>query len=290
MDVSLIQVPYHAGDDAAGSSEGPRRLVEAGAAERLRARGLDVRIESVDRGGPFRDTASSAAQVNKGLAASVHRAVEKARLPIVLSGSCNSALGVLAGFDHSKCGAVWLDAHADFNTPETTVSGFFAGMSMAIVTGHCYRAYWAQIGNSTPLAEEAIVIFGVRDLSPEAERERLQRSAITAVPWRQGEPQGDVLPALDRIAGRVGEIYLHVDFDAFAPDVAPGVFDQPVPGGLSLEGAEPIIRASAERFRIRAATLATFTPERDQADKTLGVALRMIELLGDYAASKTASV
>ncbi|HZB84999.1 MAG TPA: arginase family protein, partial [Gaiellaceae bacterium] len=112
----------------------------------------------------------------------------------------------------------------------------------------------------------------------------------TAVPWRQGEPQGDVLPALDRIAGRVGEIYLHVDFDAFAPDVAPGVFDQPVPGGLSLEGAEPIIRASAERFRIRAATLATFTPERDQADKTLGVALRMIELLGDYAASKTASV
>jgi arginase family enzyme len=162
-------------------------------------------------------------------------------------------------------------------------------MSMAVLTGHCYRNYWAQIGDSTPLAEESIVMFGVRDVAPEGERERLERSAIEVVEWRRGRPQGDVLGPLDALAQRVDEIYLHVDFDGFAPDVAPGVVDEPAPGGLSLEDAEAIIVASAERFQIRAATLATFTPERDEGEKTLRVALRILDLLGDYAvADRTA--
>lgn len=286
MNVSLIQVPYHAGDDSVGSSQGPQRLLEAGADRVLAASGIDVSVERVGRGRPFRDTAVSAATVNKQLAARVREASSAGRLPVVLSGSCNSALGVLAGFDHARCGAVWLDAHADFNTPETTTSGFFAGMSMAIVTGHCYRDYWAQIGDASPLAEEAIVMYGVRDLSPDAERRRLEESAIEVVPWRDGRPESDVLAPLDRLAKHVDDVYLHIDFDSFAPEVAPGISDEPVPGGLSLEQAERIISATSERFSIRAATLATFTPERDEADATLRVALRVIELLGDYTARR----
>lgn len=283
MDVCLIVVPYHAGDDRLGSSQGPQRLLEGGASELLAARGIDVTVEHIDRGGPFRDTAASAAHVNKQLAAAVRRAISAGRLPIVLAGSCNACMGVLGGFEHGRCGAVWIDAHADFNTPETTVSGFFPGMSAAVVTGHCYRDYWSEIGDSTPLAEEAFVMFGIRDLSPEAERKRLERSAIQVVEWRGGKPQGDVSAVLDELALRVDEVYLHVDFDGFAPDVAPGVADDPVPGGLSLEDAEAIIIAGAERFRIRAATLATYTPDRDRDEKTLRVGLRLIELLGDYA-------
>jgi arginase len=285
MDVSLIQVPYHAGDESVGSSKGPQRLLEAGADEVLTARGIAVTLERVDRGEPFRDTATSAARVNRQLADHARRAVDAGQLPLVLSGSCNSSMGVLAGFDHVRCGAVWLDAHGDFNTPETTVSGFFAGMSMAVITGHCYRNYWAQIGDSTPLVEDTIVMYGVRDLWPEAERERLERSAIRVVEWRNGRPQGDVLAPLDELARRVDEIYLHIDFDSFAPEIAPGIVDEPAPGGLSLRDAEEIVRCTAERFRIRAATLATFTPDRDERGKTLQVALRMIELLGDYASA-----
>ena len=125
----------------------------------------------------------------------------------------------------------------------------FAGMSMAVLTGHCYRNYWAQIGDGTPIAEESIVMFGVRDVAPEGERERLERSAIEVVEWRRGRPQGDVLGPLDALAQRVDEIYLHVDFDGFGPDVAPGVVDEPAPGGLSLEDAEAIIGASANAFK-----------------------------------------
>jgi arginase len=283
MDVCLIEVPFHAGDDRHGSSRGPQRLIEAGADTQLAACGIGVIVERAERGAPFQDTATAAAQVNRHVAALVASALEVRQLPIVIAGSCNTSLGVLAGFEHAGCGLVWLDAHADFNTPDSTISGFFAGMSAAVITGHCYRNYWAQIGDNMPIAEDAIVMFGVRDVSPHAERERLQRSAIKVVEWREGRPEQDILTPLDDLATRVRDVYLHVDFDAFAPEVAPGVADEPVPGGLSLEDAERLIRATAVRFRIRAATLATYTPERDHHEKTLNVALRIIQLLGDYA-------
>jgi arginase len=285
MDVRLIQVPYHAGDERLGSSRGPARLLEGGAERALAAKGIAVGVEAVERREPFRDTAVSGAQVNRRLADVVHRAVDAGELPVVLAGSCNSALGVLAGFEHARCGAVWLDAHADFNTPDSTASGFFPGMSAAIVTGHCYREYWAQIGDNTPLGEAAVAMFGVRDLAPNAERERLERSTIHVVAWRDGKAQADVTATLDALRQRVNDVYLHVDFDAFAPNVAPGVADEPVPGGLTLEDAEEIMRATGERFRIRAVTLATFTPEHDENGTTLRLGLRLLELVGEYAAN-----
>jgi arginase len=286
IDVSLIQVPYHAGDDRHGSSAGPPRLVEAGAADLLQGHGHRVTLESVERGGPFRDTASSSAAVNREVARLVHAAVEAGRLPLVLAGSCVTSHGVLAGFDHARCGAVWIDAHADFNTPETAASGFFPGMSLAVVTGHCYRNYWGQIGDNTPLVEENVVMFGVRDLWPEGERERIRRSAINVVAWRDGKPEAGISAALEQLARRVHEIYLHVDFDGFAPEVAPGIVDEPVPGGLSLADAEAIVSGAGDHFRIRAATLATFTPDRrrsgaDGGDDLLGRDPTPVHRIGD---------
>jgi hypothetical protein len=75
MHVCLIEVPYHAGDETVGSSKGPRRLLEAGAEGLFAARGAEVAVERVDRAGEFRDTATSAARVNKRLAEVVRRTV-----------------------------------------------------------------------------------------------------------------------------------------------------------------------------------------------------------------------
>jgi arginase len=283
VDVRLIQVPYHAGDERHGAAEGPARLVEAGALELLAGHRIRVTVATTARNEPFRDTAASAALVNAQLARVVHEASQAGELPIVLAGSCNAALGVLGGFEHDRCGVVWIDAHADFNTPESATSGFFAGMSAAVITGHCYASYWGRIGDNTPIPEENVVMFGLRELSPDEERDRLERSAIRIVPWHDGVPQGDVVGELDHLRGRVTEIYLHVDFDAFAPEVAPGVADDPVPGGLSFEDAERIVRGSAERFRLRAVTLATFTPVSDEDETTLRLGLRLLDLLGECA-------
>src|SRR5919197_1560180 len=188
MNVAVVQVPYHAGDDRHPSSAGPKRLLEAGLTEILEHQGHAVVVQSAEREGPFRDTASSTAAVNKRVAKLVRRAVNSNSLPLVI--------------------------------------------------GHCYRNYWSQVGDNTPLAEDTIVMFGVRDVSPEVEPERLNRSRIRIIEWREGEPQGDILDVLDRLASRVSKVYLHVDFDSFAPEVAPGVGDDPVPGGLSREHAE----------------------------------------------------
>ncbi len=279
VDVCLIEVPYMAGDDRHGASAGPGRLLAAGAARPFAARGARPAVVRVDRGGPFGDTASSSAAVNRDLAAAVRAAVGAGRVPVVLAGSCTVCTGVVGGFDHAACGAVWVDAHADFNTPSSTASGFFPGMSLAILTGHCFRSYWSEIGDSAPLAEEAVALLGVRDVSPAAERRRLARSRIGVVAWRDGRPRADPIAALDRLARVVREVYLHIDLDALDPEVAPGVVDRPVPGGLTVEEAESIIAATGERFRIRAATLATYTPALDRGDRTLRAGLRLLEAI-----------
>jgi arginase len=280
-EVCLVEVPYAIGDERHAASEGPPRLVDALVG--LAARGVAATAERVERGAPFADSASASLAVNKEVARVVGNARASGQLPIVLAGSCDVAMGVLAGFDHSRCGVVWIDAHADFNTPESTVSGFFPGMSAAVITGHCYRNFWAQVGDAKPVPEEAMVMLGLRELSPEAERERLDRSAIRVVAWRDGKPQADVLGCLDELRTRVDDVYLHVDLDALDPDVAPGIVDAPVPGGLSLEDAEAILRAIADRFRISAAAVTTYNPELDEDEKTLRVALRIVELLGECA-------
>jgi len=286
--VCLILVPYMLGDEHHGGGKGPQRLVQAGAERLLAARGLAVtveRVEAGERGEPFRDHPTASLAVNRRLEPIVRRAIAAGQLPLVLAGSCDVSMGILSGFDHARCGVVWIDAHGDFNTPESTITGFFAGMSLAVITGHCYRDLWAQVGNSAPISEAATLLLGVRDLDP-AERARLERSAIHVVKWQDGKPQGDALAALDELARRVPEVYLHVDMDALDPQVAPGIVDPPVPGGLSLQDAEAAIRAAAARFRIRAAALATYNPDLDRDEKTLRAGLHIIDLLAECVSSR----
>jgi len=150
---------------------------------------------------------------------------------------------------------------------------------MAVITGHCYRNYWAQIDNSTPVPERAMLMLGVRDLDP-AEKERLDHSAIQVVKWYEGRPQGDVQVALDRLAQRVPEVYLHIDADSLDPQSRP-VWVNAVPGGLSLEDMEESIGVVFARFRVRAATLAVYDPDLDQDDTTLRAGLRIIGVLAE---------
>jgi arginase len=267
-----------AGDGAHPASAGPRRCVAA-AREALAARGVAFDSATVQVALGDADAASAPWRVNDGVASAVRRAVGADRLPIVLAGSCDAALGVLAGLPGPACGVVWLDAHGDFNTPESSVSGFFPGMALATVVGHCHGERWAQIGRAAPVAEAATALIGVRDLSPAAERRRLAASAVETVAWRSGRRRRDPIAALDALAERVDAVYLHIDLDAFDPAVAPGIVDEPVPGGLSLRDAELVVRGVLERFDVRAATLATYVPARDPDGMTLDLQLRLLELL-----------
>jgi arginase len=245
-----------AGDGEHPASRGPARVVAA-AAGLITARDADVRAASDD------------------LEDQVRAARAEGRRAIVLAGSCDASLDVVGALDDEPLGIVWLDAHADFNTPESSVSGFFPGMSLAALTGHCHRDRVRR----PPIPEELVVLAGVRDLSPEAERERLAGSAIHAVPWRDRRAEGDALAALDTLARRTRAIYLHVDLDALDPELAPGIVDEPVPGGMSVEDAEAIVAGALERFEVTAASVTTYVPERDVDERTLRVVLRLVDVL-----------
>jgi arginase len=281
VQISLIQVPYMAGDDRQGSSKGPRRFIEAGAPQLLFGKGLDVVQESIDRGRPFHDTGSASLAVGKQLASVVRRCIGARRFPFVLGGGCDVSAGVLSGFEHSRCGVIWFDAHGDFNTPESTISGYFPGMSLAIVAGDCFVNYWAQIGNSVPILKTSILMLGVRDLDP-MERDRLETSGIRVVRWHNGKPAANVASALRELAKSVREVYVHIDMDALDPEVAPGVVVGPVPGGLSLNELKDAIHDIFEHFRVRAASLVAYNPDRDHDDKTVLAGLEIIETLGQH--------
>jgi arginase len=284
-DVSLIYVPFMAGDAAHPVAAAPGRYARAGTQSLLAGKGVTATHRRVQaQSGVGAGVASASMAVNHGVRLAVRSAISTARLPIVLAGSCDAAIGVVAGLGRGRCGIVWIDAHADFNTPASSASGFFPGMSLAVVTGHCHRELWASLGGRPPVPEQLVVLAGVRSLSPPAEARRLQDSAIHAIPWQQGRPQGDVVLVLEQLAGQVDEVYLHIDNDAFDPQTAPGIVDEPVPGGLSLAQMEDILHAVTARLRIAAATIATYTPARDQQNRTLLADLRIIELLGEYAA------
>lgn len=287
MEITLIQVPFMAGDGAHPAAQGPSRLVEA-CLERLpgpTGSGVKhIRVE-LPPTATFPDPVAACAAVNQRLCIAVRNVVTAGQLPIILAGSCDSAVGVVSGLPGRRCGAVWVDAHGDFNTPDSSVSGFLPGMSLATVVGHCHQPLWASAGGREPLNEADVVLIGVRSLSPDEEADRLRRSAVQTVPWRQGQPVGDIHAALDQLASRVDHAYLHIDNDALDPVVAPGVVDEPVPGGLTMPAMSAVIHDVATRLPITAATLATYTPANDYDDMTLEADLAIIELLAAHAAS-----
>lgn len=284
-DVSLTYVPFMAGDAAHPVAAAPEHYAQAGVDRLLAGKGVTATHQRIQtQSGVPAGVVSASMAVNHKVRLAVQAAISTARLPIVLAGSCDAAIGVVAGLGRGRRGIVWIDAHADFNTPASSASGFFPGMSLAVVTGHCYREGWASLGGRPPVSEALVVLAGVRSLSPPAEAHRLQHSAIHAIPWKQGRPQGDIVGVLEQLTGQVDEVYLHIDNDAFDPQTAPGIVDEPVAGGLSLAQMEDLIHAVTTRLPIAAATIATYTPARDQQDRTLFADLRIIELLGEYAA------
>ncbi|HKH17963.1 MAG TPA: arginase family protein [Solirubrobacteraceae bacterium] len=285
MPVCLIDVPFAIGDDRHDASNGGRRLIERGGRELFSRRGIASRDLRIERRTAFADTASACQAVNRELAAAVTTAVAAGELPIVIAGSCDAAAGVLAGLDRERCGVVWIDAHADFNTPDTTVSGFFAGMALAIVTGHCYAGWWGKTGNAEPVPEAHVALLGVRDLSPDAERERLARARMLRVAWVDGRPESDVRDTIAKLAARVDEVYLHIDLDALDPSIAPAIVDAPVPQGLSLSQLGEVLDAVTGMLGLRAVALTTYTPGRDSEGATHASALAILERIANRHAA-----
>jgi arginase len=278
VNVRLIQVPYHLGHERVAMGLGPPRFVQAGAEGELAREGHGVRVEEVGLEGEVLDEIGAIFELNRRLAAAARRAVEEKAFPLVLAGNCNSSLGTLAGVGLPDMGAVWFDAHGDFNTPETTRSGFFDGMALAVVTGRCWSELAATVPGFTPLEERRVLLVAARDLDP-AERALLDASEVARVV--RGE---ELEAALERLSEAARDVYLHLDLDALDPEEG-RANSYAVSGGFSLDQMVAAIRLVRRRFRVRAAAITAYDPAVDSSGRACRAGLRLMRALVEEGAA-----
>jgi arginase len=268
----IIEVPAMAGDPRHPAAAGPSVITAA-----LREAGFALPTSRVRVRSPTGDMISDSIGVGVQVRRLVDAAVSAGELPVVLAGSCDVAPAVLAGVEQDEPGVVWIDAHADFNTPRTSISGFWPGMTLAVVVGDCGRDVWSAIGGE-PVAAERVLLLGVRSLSPEEESQRLRQSPLRVIAWRVGLPAEDVDAALESLRQEADRVYLHLDLDALDPSIGKGVVDPPVAGGISRPQLNELLSAINDRLTVVGVTVATYTPAKDDG-RTLPVAIDGIRRL-----------
>jgi arginase len=278
MDIRLLAVPYDSGIPGWRMGAGPDHLLRAGAPERLREAGHTVAVERIElpSAGPAPEVAAAF-----GIAARLSERVSAARaegaLPIVLAGNCATAMGTLAGLADADPAVLWLDAHADLNTPETTRSGMLDGMALAIATGRCWGALAAAIPGFRTIPDARVCLAGTRDVDA-GEADLLRASAATVLSTA-GVPGG--LPAaLDTLRAQTDTLYLHVDLDVLDP--AEGTVNAfAAPDGLHLIQVLELIRAVRSRFHLDAVALTAYDPAFDADGRVSAAALTILHALAE---------
>lgn len=289
--VAVVEVPYYFGRACVSMGAGPARYVEAGAADQLRQAGFEVRLDRVRLDAPIEDDYSGIVEVNRRVASAVRGAVDDGYFPLVLAGLCNTSIGVLGGVGAGPTGIIWFDAHGDFNTPQTTQSGFLDGMALAIATGRCLSELCERAGQAEPVAESRVLLVAPRDLDP-GERGNLDASQVSVIEYSEVRESGlasKLQPALEELQSRAGEVYLHLDVDVLDHDEAPAN-GYSTPGGLPLAELEAAVKEIARRFTIRAATLSAYDPAYDQDDKTLKAGIRLMRTVATAVSAPTSNV
>lgn len=259
---------------------GPGHLLERGLVARLWDGGHDVAVDTIEVADAPPAEVRTAFDVNRLLAAAAREATNSGALPLVLAGNCNTAVGTLGGLGRSDVGVVWFDAHGDFNTPETTVTGFLDGMALALVTGRCWRAVAASVPGFEPVSPEHVVLVGARDFDP-AERAALESTAVTLVPPDVVHERGTAAalePHLAALRAGVRRLYLHLDLDVLDPrEATANQFT--APDGLTITEVADALRLIARRGPIAAAALTAYDPSHDPDDRALNAAFQLLYVL-----------
>jgi arginase len=271
--ITIIGWPYHLGCADLGMGSGPTALiVDARFRASIEDRAADVALERVVAVDETLPEMARIFELDRRLAGAVAEAVQAGRFPLVLAGNCISCLGTVAGLrGDRRLGVVWLDAHADFDSPDDNVSGFSDVMGLSILTGASWRALRETIPGFEPVREEDVVMLGVRDLEP-YQRERLRTSRITVVPDRIDEQLRDA--ALASLARRVDDVYLHIDLDVL--DTSVGFANgYAAPGGPALDGVMAAVAKVFSTSRVRGASLTAYDPDHDPDLRILDAASRL---------------
>jgi arginase len=280
MAVRVIEVPYDAARRDERMGRGPHAFVRHGLMKQLSGVADSVVCHTVEHRSDFPVEAETTFALQRGVAEQVRVAGERDELPLVLSGMCNSTVGALAGSAAKAPALVWFDSHGDFNTPETSESGFLDGMALSIVVGHCWRRLARSVPGFRPVEERRIALVGARDIDT-TEQERLDASKIVCLGWERIRNEGAAAvlgPVIENWRSECDGVYLHVDMDVHDPSLAP-VNAYQAPGGLTPQEVRDCARAAAEGLPLVGASVTAYDPETDPEQKGLDTGVELLTLL-----------
>ncbi len=289
--IALVLQPISGSRSGPEMSQGPQLMYEG-----LKKMMADMRIEEavkeIVKLTPEEEKDYGAwhrvGMANGHLNETVARQSKKGMFPLGLLSNCNSLIGMLAGMQHSgstrrplSVGLIWLDAHADFNTPETTLSGMLGGMPVAVAAGKCLYRLRLKGGLEPAIPEKNIIMMCVRDMDP-LEEELVLNSHITLISTEEMVKLNRRMKVeFESLCDRVDVVYIHIDLDVLdAPDIPGHTFQ--VPDGPNPAQLGKALKYMMENPKVGALGVASFPIQEEVRDKSLGSTLEVIKggLLG----------
>jgi arginase len=274
-DVRIIAVPYDSGHPGLRMGAGPEHLLHNGFGEAVRPEGRRSSVTNVRHVIEPTAEVATAFELHALVSGQVRHTIAEGGFPLVLSGNCNTAaIGAIAGAGPEGLGIVWFDAHGEFNTPETTTTGFIDGMGLAIAVGRCWKAMAKGVPGFAPVPEANMVMAWVRQLDG-AELERLDASEVAVVGAHLIEKQGfrALGTVLDDLSTRVGRVYVHVDLDVLDAEKVGKANEFAAEGGPNAEELQSALGMVRERFEVAAAGMASYDPALDADGRVLRAAI-----------------
>ena len=287
MQIRIIGAPMDLGADRRGVDIGPSAIRYAGLSDALQRLGYSIRDignivvpqpESQAEGHPQLKYLEPIVRASEELEHVVSSALADGEFPLILGGDHSIALGSISAIvhKHSSLGVIWIDAHADFNTAETTPSGNIHGMILAALTGLGDSHLTAVVG-SPKLNPAHIAIVGARDLDV-GEQKLLRAHHIHVFTMSDIDRNGisDIMQQALAIAGQNDNpIHLSLDMDALDPREAPGV-GTPVRGGLSYREAHLAMEMISDTHQLTSMDVVEVNSILDRENATAQLAVELI--------------
>ncbi|MGH2492257.1 MAG: arginase [Candidatus Limnocylindria bacterium] len=296
--VEIVGVPMDLGGNRLGVDMGPSAIRYAGLVAKLSEIGYrvkdrgNIRVADPDEGlathgykkveaermlrGPLAHYVEEIVRACEELATVVADIARAGNIPLVLGGDHSMTMGTLAGLARAgkRPGVIYIDAHPDINTPETSPSGNVHGMPLAVAFGLAGEPFPAALRGTANGAHG--VVLAIRDVDP-GERGNITKAGVTALTMADIDRLG-MGPAMDKaiaVAGKGDGIHLSFDMDALDPNEAPGV-GTPVRGGLTYRESQLAMEMLAASGKLRSIEIAEVNPVLDQGNRTAALAVELV--------------
>jgi arginase len=286
----ILGVPCGLGAGKQGTSEGPRAIRQAGISGMLKDLGLtvqdagDVPVPKADgRNFPRIKNGPVLLKVCRAIESRVKQVAQPGALPVILGGDHTLAIGSISGVAASyrarkqKIGLIWVDAHADINTPQTTPSGNAHGMPLAHVLGMGNRLF-THLGGFSPKVDAAnVCLVGVRDVD-KTEAVNLRNSGIKVFTMKEIDRFGMGLvieSAIEAASSGTAGYHVSFDIDSVDPELAPGTGTLKR-GGLTYREAHLLMEMVAESGKLLGLDMVEVNPSMDIGNRTSALAAELI--------------